>query len=602
MDSYQKGPQGSSHGSPGRGFLPTHPAPPTMNPPTLSSSSPTALPSPQTSTSTSTSNGSINSTSTGNRTGNGSGKKFLIDLSTMVLPHERVSVSTSHALRNTAAAAAHSNSASSSSSSFTSFPAPSAASIAQKRAQPGAQPQPQARNTSSSGPQTQTPFPPFRPPFLFRPSSSENGFSGVPAPSPDQGVGGADVRPGSGLMDYRDPAVTGGGDIGSPSYSSPGSASSSSFSISTIPTSTITTSSAIPPPQQHHQHGVTPVTSTTTTRHFHPPPQMVSSPLSATIGFPNQNQIQTHHQTQNGNHYPAQNGNEVQIQSQSQNESQEHPPTNEGISDRMQDMEMAGVGGDEDVDPTATSSLTDTSSGTQMTRGWEEDVEGSMMMVAVDESLGESHPQPHSEAMDLDSNSGARQEQEGSGHQHERDGQGDLRPPTPSAIPATATPITAQSIATVTAVPSTASKTNLAADIPTHPPPLARKGKPSSYQSGDRDRNELQLKDWEIVETLGTGTFGRVLLVRPRPPYRSVSCHPIFPRLNRQRAVESAASSPTSSHTPSIEETAHADAQLPHYALKVLAKSEVVRLKQVEHINSERAILERVRHPFLVEL
>jgi protein kinase A len=36
--------------------------------------------------------------------------------------------------------------------------------------------------------------------------------------------------------------------------------------------------------------------------------------------------------------------------------------------------------------------------------------------------------------------------------------------------------------------------------------------------------------------------------------------------------------------------------------MKVLKKSEVVRLKQVEHINSERAILERIRHPFVVEL
>ena len=44
------------------------------------------------------------------------------------------------------------------------------------------------------------------------------------------------------------------------------------------------------------------------------------------------------------------------------------------------------------------------------------------------------------------------------------------------------------------------------------------------------------------------------------------------------------------------------DKQLPHFAMKVLNKAEIVRLKQVEHINSERAILERVRHPFLVEL
>jgi protein kinase A len=41
---------------------------------------------------------------------------------------------------------------------------------------------------------------------------------------------------------------------------------------------------------------------------------------------------------------------------------------------------------------------------------------------------------------------------------------------------------------------------------------------------------------------------------------------------------------------------------MPHFALKVLAKAEIVRLKQVEHIQSERGILGRVKHPFIVEL
>lgn len=122
------------------------------------------------------------------------------------------------------------------------------------------------------------------------------------------------------------------------------------------------------------------------------------------------------------------------------------------------------------------------------------------------------------------------------------------------------------------------------------------------------------LSDWEIVETLGerdedervepmlngeplvsssgTGTFGRVLLVRLRPYYRARSYHPIFPQL--QQPLDPISRPP--------EETVQEDESLPHYAMKVLAKSEIVRLKQVEHINSERAILERVRHPFLVEL
>jgi len=38
------------------------------------------------------------------------------------------------------------------------------------------------------------------------------------------------------------------------------------------------------------------------------------------------------------------------------------------------------------------------------------------------------------------------------------------------------------------------------------------------------------------------------------------------------------------------------------YAVKVLGKEKVVRMKQVEHTNSEREMLVRVRHPFLVNL
>jgi len=39
-----------------------------------------------------------------------------------------------------------------------------------------------------------------------------------------------------------------------------------------------------------------------------------------------------------------------------------------------------------------------------------------------------------------------------------------------------------------------------------------------------------------------------------------------------------------------------------YYAIKVLAKEKVYRMKQVEHTNSERAMLSRVQHPFIVNL
>ena len=95
--------------------------------------------------------------------------------------------------------------------------------------------------------------------------------------------------------------------------------------------------------------------------------------------------------------------------------------------------------------------------------------------------------------------------------------------------------------------------------------------------------SELKLSDFELKGTLGppppslpasfsfplisfrpgTGTFGRVLLVRSRPT-------------NARRSN--------------------------FFAMKVLRKTEVIRLRQVEHVKAERYILSRVRHPFIVDL
>mmetsp|Transcript_48583 Transcript_48583/g.126060 ORF Transcript_48583/g.126060 Transcript_48583/m.126060 type:complete len:338 (-) Transcript_48583:544-1557(-) len=71
--------------------------------------------------------------------------------------------------------------------------------------------------------------------------------------------------------------------------------------------------------------------------------------------------------------------------------------------------------------------------------------------------------------------------------------------------------------------------------------------------------NEYRLEDFDIGETLGTGTFGRVRLVRHKQTGK-------------------------------------------YFALKILKKAEVIRLKQVEHIMSEKAILASIKHPFVVRL
>ena len=37
-------------------------------------------------------------------------------------------------------------------------------------------------------------------------------------------------------------------------------------------------------------------------------------------------------------------------------------------------------------------------------------------------------------------------------------------------------------------------------------------------------------------------------------------------------------------------------------ALKMLKKTEIIRLKQIEHVKSEKKILEHINHPFIVTL
>mmetsp|Transcript_10092 Transcript_10092/g.29732 ORF Transcript_10092/g.29732 Transcript_10092/m.29732 type:complete len:454 (+) Transcript_10092:114-1475(+) len=69
----------------------------------------------------------------------------------------------------------------------------------------------------------------------------------------------------------------------------------------------------------------------------------------------------------------------------------------------------------------------------------------------------------------------------------------------------------------------------------------------------------LSLDDYILKDTLGTGSFGRVRLVQ----YKKDNSY---------------------------------------YALKILKKSEVIYLKQVDHIKMEKAILEVIEHPFIVNL
>jgi protein kinase A len=72
-------------------------------------------------------------------------------------------------------------------------------------------------------------------------------------------------------------------------------------------------------------------------------------------------------------------------------------------------------------------------------------------------------------------------------------------------------------------------------------------------------KGKYALQDFTMQRTLGTGSFGRVHLVQSK---------------HNQR----------------------------FYAIKVLKKAQVVKMKQVEHTNDERRMLSKVKHPFLITL
>ena len=72
----------------------------------------------------------------------------------------------------------------------------------------------------------------------------------------------------------------------------------------------------------------------------------------------------------------------------------------------------------------------------------------------------------------------------------------------------------------------------------------------------------LYLNDFHILSTLGTGTFGRVRLVKHRSD----------------------------------------EADSEPLALKCLKKSAIIKLKQIDHVKSEKKVLSIIDHPFIVNL
>ena len=94
-----------------------------------------------------------------------------------------------------------------------------------------------------------------------------------------------------------------------------------------------------------------------------------------------------------------------------------------------------------------------------------------------------------------------------------------------------------------------------------------------------RPKATYSIQDFVIHRTLGTGSFGRVHLGKIVASYRAWT----FQWLT-------------------FWPTAQSRRNLRFYAIKVLAKEKVVRLKQVDHTNSEQGILLSISHPFIINL
>ncbi|PFH31072.1 hypothetical protein BESB_032690 [Besnoitia besnoiti] len=138
----------------------------------------------------------------------------------------------------------------------------------------------------------------------------------------------------------------------------------------------------------------------------------------------------------------------------------------------------------------------------------------------------------------------------------------------------------------------------------------------------------LTIRDFELLETVGTGTLGRVYLARPKPPRRkrlpwishsSAECNWVntasfaddvsSPSAAGQAVFASAASTCGSGDKGGKAEASAAGfaqkfdllRSFP-MALKVMKKRQVLELGQEKHVIAERSILQQLRHRFIVSM
>jgi len=89
---------------------------------------------------------------------------------------------------------------------------------------------------------------------------------------------------------------------------------------------------------------------------------------------------------------------------------------------------------------------------------------------------------------------------------------------------------------------------------------LDKRREPSEVIIKNKELREKSLKELELLNTVGTGTFGRVMVARHQTTKQ-------------------------------------------HFALKMMSILDVIKLKQIEHVKNEKSVLESIEnHPFIVKL
>ena len=127
-----------------------------------------------------------------------------------------------------------------------------------------------------------------------------------------------------------------------------------------------------------------------------------------------------------------------------------------------------------------------------------------------------------------------------------------------------------------------------------HTPSRSSNKTSSSSAVAKPEEPRVSQEDFEVNSLLGEGAFGRVWLVRPKEHLTIVS--------EPEPELESAMPSTPGSPAVLLHRGLDVSRARRWMAMKVMAKSRVIAEQQVEHVQQERKLLQRLDHPFIVSL